>query len=284
MKTIYNILRISAIALAFQFSANATKIKLYLTGGVTEVNGTKHVLKKFKSDNPDIEIELQLAPSTTTEVFNFYLQLFEAKSGETDVLCIDDSWFMDLSENLLDLSNYLEKSDIEKYYENIMGNYIVDNKIKALPWNSDVGLLFYRKDLLDKYKLSIPKTWVELTKSAFIIQEQERANGNPDFVGYVWQGKSYEGLTCNALEWIYSNEGGTIINDKKEITINNQNAVEAVSFSAQWIGTISPVGVLSMDESMSQEVFASGNAAFLRSWPYLFSVFTQRGDRSQRHI
>ena len=72
-----------------------------------------------------------------------------------------------------------------------------------------------------------PKTWTELAEAmATKIQDGERA-GNQDFWGYVWQGMAYEGLTCDALEWVYSNGGGTIVSPDKKITINNDKAAAA---------------------------------------------------------
>ena len=70
-----------------------------------------------------------------------------------------------------------------------------------------------------------------------LIQEGERKAGRNDFWGYVWQGRAYEGLTTNALEWIASYGGGTIVDEKGEITINNPKAVEALKTAAGWVGT-----------------------------------------------
>lgn len=93
------------------------------------------------------------------------------------------------------------------------------------------------------------------------IQKGERAERKEDFWGYVWQGNAYEGLTCNALEWIYSNGGGTIINKDKEITIYNSEAVAAVKQAAGWVGSISPASVTGLIEESSRHIWQSGNAA-----------------------
>jgi trehalose/maltose transport system substrate-binding protein len=104
------------------------------------------------------------------------------------------------------------------------------------------------------------------------IQAGERAGGNQDFWGYVWQGNAYEGLTCDALEWIYSNGGGTIVSPDKKITINNPAAVEAIETAASWVGTISPEGVTGYGEEDSRAVWQAGNAAFMRNWPYAYGL------------
>jgi trehalose/maltose transport system substrate-binding protein len=148
----------------------------------------------------------------------------------------------------------------------------VNGKLMAMPWFADAGLLYYRQDLLDKYKRPVPQTWADLTETARLIQEGERKEGRGDFWGYVWQGRAYEGLTTNALEWVASFGGGTIVDDKGEVTIENPKAAEALKTAAGWVGTITPEGVLNYTEEESRGVFQSGNAAFMRNWPYAWAL------------
>ncbi|MRT18674.1 ABC transporter substrate-binding protein, partial [Vitellibacter sp. q18] len=83
---------------------------------------------------------------------------------------------------------------------------------------------------------------------------------------------AYEGLTCNATEWVASFNGGTVVDEKGKITINNPQAAKALSTAAGWIGTISPQGVTNYAEEESRGVFQSGNAVFMRNWPYAWSL------------
>jgi trehalose/maltose transport system substrate-binding protein len=147
----------------------------------------------------------------------------------------------------------------------------------ALPAYMDVGLMFYRKDLLEKYGMQPPKTWDELASQAKEIQDKERAAGNKDMWGYTWQAKSYEGLTCDAIELIASNGGGTIIADDGKVTIDNPGAAEAIEKAKGWIGTISPEGVLGYDEEASRAVFEAGNSVFHRNWPYVWGTSQTAG-------
>jgi trehalose/maltose transport system substrate-binding protein len=136
-----------------------------------------------------------------------------------------------------------------------------------MPWFTDAGLLYYRTDLLEKYGIeAAPATWAELETQAKTIQDGERAT-NPDFQGFVWQGAAYEGLTCNALEWQYSNGGGRIIEPDGTVSINNPQAAASFDRARAWVGTISPEGVTTYREPESQNVFVPGNAAFMRNWP-----------------
>jgi trehalose/maltose transport system substrate-binding protein len=135
-----------------------------------------------------------------------------------------------------------------------------------------VGVLYYRKDLLAKYGFAPPKTWQEMTRIAHDIQTAERARGNRRMWGFVFQGKAYEGLTCDALEWIDSFGGGTIIDDGGRITVDNPRAIAALALAGSWVGDIAPRGVLNYDEEAARGVFQTGNAVFMRNWPYAWAL------------
>ncbi len=133
-------------------------------------------------------------------------------------------------------------------------------------------MLFYRSDLLEHYGETVPQTWAEMTRIAERIQQAEREAGNEGFWGYVFQGKAYEGLTCNAIEWVASYGGGRIVDDNGNITINNAGAAEALQTVAGWIGTIAPRGVMGYEEEQARAVFQNGDTLFMRNWPYVYAL------------
>jgi trehalose/maltose transport system substrate-binding protein len=137
---------------------------------------------------------------------------------------------------------------------------------------TDAGLLYYRSDLLEKHGESVPETWEALTATAEKIQQAEREAGNDKFWGFVWQGRAYEGLTCDALEWVASHNGGTIVELDGKISINNPQAATAIAQAKGWVDGISPPGVLNYSEEEARGVFQSGNAMFMRNWPYAWSL------------
>ena len=98
------------------------------------------------------------------------------------------------------------------------------------------------------------------------IQTGERAKGNKDFWGYVWQGNAAESLTCNALEWQVAAGGGRIIEQDRTISVNNPAAIKAWQRAKHWIGWISPPGVVTYRETDTLLVFDAGKAAFSRMW------------------
>src|SRR3546814_20541468 len=106
---------------------------------------------------------------------------------------------------------------------------------------------------------SSDRTWRDLTDTTRAIVAAEQAAGDGDLQGFVWQGRAYEGLTCNALEWIASQGGGTIVDAEGKVTVDNERAVRALELAQSWIGTISPRGILNYAEEDARGAFTSEN-------------------------
>ena len=218
-------------------------------------------------------VEYLSRPADATATLQFYLQYWAKKSSVVDVFLVDVIWQGIAAPHAADLKKFIKPDIISAFFPRSIENNTVNGRLVSMPWFIDVGLLYYRTDLLQKYGYSSPpKTWDELTEMAKKIQDGERAAGNPDFQGFVFQGKSSESLTCDAVEWIYSYGGGTVVDPDKTITINNPNAIKALQTAKSWVGTISPTAVTTYGEEEARNIWQSGNAAFMRNWPYAYPL------------
>ncbi len=196
-------------------------------------------------------------------------QTMAAESSDIDVAMIDVIWPGIFAAHAVDLSDQV--GDVE-FFERIQDNNTVDDMLVGLPYFTDAGLLYYRTDLLEKYGFDgPPMTWQELTDMATTIVEGEAAE-NTAFTGFTFQGGAYEGLTCNALEWQFSNGGGSIVEPDGSVTVNNHQAKAMFDLAASWVGTISPDAVTGYMEEDSRAVWQGGNSAFMRNWPYAYSL------------
>ena len=222
-------------------------------------------------------VSLISTPGSASEQLALYQQLLAAGADDIDVFQIDVVWPGILAQHFIDLAPAAGQRPA-RHFEAIIDNNTVENRLVAMPWFADAGLLYYRADLLETHDRPVPETWAELTETARVIQEAERAAGNGSFWGYVWQGRAYEGLTTNALEWISSHGGGTFVDEAGEITIDNPAAVRALKLAMSWVGGISPPGVLNYTEEEARGVFQSGQALFMRNWPYAWAL--AQGDDS----
>ncbi len=216
-------------------------------------------------------------PNSSSDRFSLYVQLLASRSAEIDVLQVDVVWPGMLASHLADLGPaFADRTD--EFFPALIENNTVDGRLVAVPWFVDAGVLFYRSDLLEKHGFAPPETWQELTHIASTIQQRERADGHQGMWGFVFQGKPYEGLTCDALEWVASHGGGTFIGEDGRITADHPQAIAALDRAASWVGHISPRGVLNYDEEAARGVFQTGNAVFMRNWPYAWAL--AQGDDS----
>jgi trehalose/maltose transport system substrate-binding protein len=217
------------------------------------------------------KVTIVAMPSSTTDRFSQYKLWLAAGSSDVDVYVVDGVWAPQLADGFADLSE-AAKDVVGTHFPSIIASLTVNGKLIGLPMFADAPALYYRKDLLDKYGKAVPKTWDELTATATEIQDKERAAGKKDLWGFVFQGAPYEGLTCDALEWVKSFGGGGIVEADGTISINNPKAAAALDMAHGWINKILPPGVLTYQEEESRGVWQSGNAVFMRNWPYAVSL------------
>lgn len=267
---------VALTAAAFASSAvQAAVLTLSCTGVGTEADFCHGAAREWARLSGN-EVRFVTPPGDASERLALYQQLLAAGTDRIDVLQIDVAWPGLLARSLLDLKPYA-RGATAAHFDRFIANNTVDGRLVALPWFANAGLLYYRRDLLDKYHQPVPTTWAALTTTAALIQTAERQAGHARLWGYVWQGRAYEGLTCNALEWIASHNGGTVVDAAGRITVDNPAAVSALKLAASWVGTITPTAVLNYAEESSRLVFQSGDAVFMRNWPYAWALAQAEG-------
>jgi len=259
-----------ALAAPVRVAAEATRIAISCGALGVERRLCEQAVAQWERRTGN-QVEIVTTPNSSTDRLALYLQLLASGAPDIDVLQIDVVWVGMLASQLIDLAPWVNDAPAQ-HFASLIENDTVGGRLVALPWWTDVGLLYYRKDLLARHGFTPPRTWQQLTETAAAIQRAERAAGRRGLWGFVFQGKAYEGLTCNALEWIDSFGGGTILDADGEVTVDNPRAVAALALAATWVGDIAPPGVLNYDEEASRGVFQSGNAVFMRNWPYAWAL------------
>ncbi len=232
------------------------------------------LLDEFEAQNPGISVRDEVLPASTDEQHQFYVVNLEGKSSDFDVLSMDVIWVPEFARAgwLADLSSLIDPDARDNFFPGPMKAVTYQGKIFAIPWYIDAGVLYYRKDLLDKYGLSPPRLWNELVSTARYIQEREEG-----IYGFIWQGKQYEGLVCNALEYFWSN-GGDVFSDG-EVVIDGDENVEALEFMRDLVVEyrVTPPLVMTAIEESTRHLFGGGKALFMRNWPYAWNIFEQEG-------
>ncbi len=249
------------------------------------------LLNRFEAENPAIKVEDQTLPASTDEQHQFYVTNLEARSADFDVFALDVIWPPEFaragggssSQNggteqargwLLDLTPYFSEVDFSEMIPGPVQADHFEGRLYAVPWYVDAGMLYYRKDLLEKYGLAPPTTFEELARAAKTVLEKEN---NPSLHGFIWQGRQYEGLVCVVLEYIWGN-GGDVIDSTGHVAIADSAAVEALAFMRRLVAEkISPPLVTTANEEMTRHIFGNGRAVFMRNWPYAWSLMQAEG-------
>lgn len=221
-----------------------------------------------------IRVNYLPAPESNRDRLALDRKLLQEGSAAPDVYGIDTIWTGVLSDYFVDLGPYFS-SELASDDSVMLADFKAQGKQVAMPFHMNVGVLYYRSDLLHRYGYNTPpRTWDELERMAVRIQAGERARGEKDFWGFVWPGAAAEGLTCNALEWQMDEGGGRIVEDNHKISVNNPGTIRAWQRAAHWVGWISPPGVISYGEwDASNAFWASGKTAFVRGWSNFFQNY-----------
>lgn len=214
----------------------------------------------------------------TTAVLGRYQADLRSASPEADVYAIDIVWpgmLADFAEDLRPIFG-----NLDGVAPILIENDTVQGKLVAVPYFAEVSALYYRTDLIQKYRLGgPPRTWSEMEQQARIIQAGERAAGNKKFWGYLWQGSASEALTCNALEWQASEGGGALLRPDGSIGIARKQTARAWNRARGWVGELSPKEVTSQLEDDSLRIWKNGDAAFMRNWPYAYRESMRKDSR-----
>ncbi len=236
------------------------------------------ILKGFERENPGITVKDEILPASTDEQHQFYVTNLEGESADFDVLGMDVIWVPEFARAgwLRDIGHLLSEKEKEDIFPGPLEAVTYKGRVWAVPWYIDAGVLYYRKDLLEKHRAAPPETWAELCGTAARIMAREKG-----MYGFIWQGKQYEGLVCNALEYFWGNGGGLL--DGGKVVIDCPENAEALRFMRDLIVLyrVSPPLVTTVMEEPSRLLFGSGKAVFMRNWPYAWNIF-QRPDSAVR--
>ena len=230
------------------------------------------LIDEFEHAHPGVAVREETLPASSDEQHQFYAINLQARSAAFDVLAVDIIWVAGFAR-----AGWLrELGALEPgaFFDGPAEAVTWEGKAYALPWFVDAGLLYYRKDLLEKYGLAPPETWHDLVGVA-----REVAGRVPGMHGFVWQGKQYEGLVCNALEYLHSN-GGAVLADGRVVLDSPQNR-EALALMTDLVHRyrVTPASVTTATEEPSRHLFGQGRALFLRNWPYAWRAFQDPSSR-----
>ena len=227
------------------------------------------LISDFEAKYPGIKVSLTSAPTNTDTNRATLATDISGGAATPDVFMGDVIWPAQFGAHQLavPLSNYLPTSYWDQFAPGLVQGASYKGQVYGSPMFEDQGFLYYRKDLLAKENLPVPTTWEQVLSESETLQKAGLVK-----YGFVWQGASYEGLTCNYMEYLASAGGTATKSDYSTATLDSAASVKAVTFMRSLITSgVSPAAVTTFQEAQSMSTFAAGQAAFLRNWDYAYA-------------
>jgi multiple sugar transport system substrate-binding protein len=126
------------------------------------------LLDRFQQAHPPVQIQEEVLPSSSDQQHLFYVTNLEAGAADFDVFALDVIWVPEFRRAgwLHELTLYLGPDGLKDFFPGPVQAATHEERIYAVPWFLDAGVLYYRRDLLEKYGLALPRTLTELTQTA----------------------------------------------------------------------------------------------------------------------
>jgi multiple sugar transport system substrate-binding protein len=238
-----------------------------------EASGTlRKLIDQFNNQNNDITVEWRRMPSDTNQYFDQLRTQFQAQDASLTLIAGDVIWPAQFAANgyIIDLSDRFTEDMRSDFLQGPVESNTLEGSVYGVPWFTDAGLLYYRKDWLENSGFSAPPTtWEELKEQAQRVMQDQGAR-----FGFVFQGAEYEGGTVNGLEYINSH-GGEVLdpNNASQVTIDSPESVAGLETERSMVADgVAPQAVSTYAEPECEAPFLGGNAVFCRNWPYMYSL------------
>lgn len=241
------------------------KVELTLYFHPDKLGFVSKSIEEFEQLNPKIRVKLIELPDDTNAKYEVLNNALALEDGSIDIIDTDVIWpaiFVDAGW-VEPLDAYFTEDELSSLLESAVDAGTINNELYAIPYRIDSGMLFYRSDLLEKYGRPVPKTWDELIQTSKTI-----INGEKNMYGHAGSWYEYEGLTCNYLEYLWSNNGAVFRNGQ-DLALNTDEAKEALTMMVDMIYAhgIVPPDVTTYTSGDVRKQFLAENLIFMRDWP-----------------
>ena len=232
-------------------------------------DATAELVETFNREHPGIALSVTRGPLETEAVSDLAISSLLLGNSPYDVLLMDVTWTPKYAKAgwLEPLEAWLGADALEDLAPGAELGNAFDGHLWRFPLVADMGLLFWRTDLME----APPRTPAELEAISQSLQQEGRVRW-----GYVWEGRQYEGLSCTYLE-VLRGFGGRWLRDGSP-DLNSNAAIAASQWLRHLVDVgITPPAVANMAEPEALQTFETGDAAFMRNWPYAWAELNKNG-------
>ena len=258
----------------FKRSGSLEPVQLYFADNISLNH--KLVIEEFnrlyQGKIEVIPVNLPFEKFSTNERKELLIRSLRSKS-DIDLFAVDVIWIPRFTRWSEPLDKYFSQAERGRLLSYAIESCTYDQILVAMPMYIDVGLMYYRKDIIHRLpkaeevvqRLQSSITWDEMLQ----LRKQLNYENKPF---YIFQAKDYEGLVCNYFEFAVSRKSDFLkINS---IQLTSSAAEEALSFMVGFVKTnVSPIAVLDFEENLSYRYMLDHDGVFVRGWPNFIENF-----------
>lgn len=269
----------------------AEPTKIVFASGPDDTGTIGRIIEGFNAKHEGtIQVEWRQMDRKSETHFDALVDDLKAATGGIDLFASDVIWTAAMAKNrwVEDLSQrFRAEYERSAFLAMPLESATYRFKTWGVPWYTDAGLLFFRKDKLNASGYdAAPTTWAELSSVALAVMKKTQTR-----YGFVFEGAEYEGGTANAAEFIWS-AGGELLIGRPTVTglvvtrvvetdvvkVQSESAAQGLDTARKLVADgVAPLQVTTFKEKDALATFVAGDAVFLRSWPYASGILRKSG-------
>lgn len=249
-----------------------TKIQFASWGSKSELEILKPILSDFEKQNPDIQVDFVHIPQ------NYFqkIHMLFASNLAPDVIFINNL-YLPIYANagvLQELNGNKNLPNTSVFYEKSVQALSYEGKNYAIPRDVSNLVIYYNKDLFDKYNVPYPNrywTFKDFLATAKKLTKDTNGDGKTD----IW-GTSFEEDLLFYLPYLMSEGGGVLSDDLKTEIINTEESQKGLNFYADLRNKyhVAPTRAESASATMAQ-LFLQGKLAMQLSGRWLVPKYRE---------
>jgi len=192
-----SLITLACIAIPVALSQQPVTLRLLMTA--PDVPPWRdNLVKAFNEQQNRIRLEVVEGPNSPNLIEDLYTTAFLLGNSPYDLVNMDVTWAAKFASAgwLQDLTDEFSEAELAPFSPQDIEGGKYNGRLYRIPVRSDAGVLYYRKDLIDKAGLQPPQSFPDIIKISKEIQQRGLARW-----GYLWQGRQYCHV-CRGDSWV----------------------------------------------------------------------------------
>jgi multiple sugar transport system substrate-binding protein len=268
----------AVVAVSASVAAAQTTLRIF-TGGQQRPDVMRKIVDEYQKRAPNVKVDIEVGGATSEAQQQYLNTVLASKDPTLDVVLIDvirpAQWAAAKWAEPLDPYLGADKPKVLSQYVKAYADADqVNGTLVAMPYFADAQFLYYRKDLLEKYKRPVPTTWEAMQETSRVIMDGEK---NPNLSGFQTAGAPIEGTVCTYLVPLWGAGGDLVRNGKLDLDS------PAARKPFELMGRLKAAGVLppNIAEIPTDRIrinMQAGNLIFAMTWGYTWNRLQNDAD------